>query len=87
MMEVFSASASMFEPATYRICIVGMLDKNWSDYSSGMSIEHDMMLGQYPVTILTGRVPDQAVLIGIINTLFERGYPLLAVECVEAQEA
>lgn len=43
------------------------------------------MLDQYPVTILTGRVPDQAELIGIINTLYTIGCPLLSVECVEAQ--
>ena len=41
-----------------------------------MRIEHDIVLDQYPVTIRTGRVPDQAVLIGILNTLFERGCPL-----------
>jgi hypothetical protein len=52
-----------------------------------MRIQHDIVLDQYPVTILTGRVPDQSVLIGIINTLFDRGYPLLSVECVIAQEA
>ena len=85
-MECNRASVSMFEPATYRICIDGTLDKNWSEYCGGMRIEHDIMLDQYPVTILTGRLPDQAVLIGIINTLFDIGCPLLAVECLEAQE-
>ena len=25
-------SACMFEPATYQICILGTLDKQWSDY-------------------------------------------------------
>ncbi len=86
-MEVNLTSVSMFEPATYRITIVGTLDKNWSEYCGGMRIEHDIVLDQYPVTILTGRVPDQAALIGIINSLFDIGCPLLAVECVEAQEA
>jgi hypothetical protein len=75
----------MFEPATYRICIMGMLDKNWSGYCAGMKIEHDMMLNQYPVTFLTGLLVDQAALIGVINTLFDLSFPLLAVECVEAQ--
>ena len=84
-MEVNSPSASMFEPATYRICIVGFLDKQYSDYYGGMTIQHDIVLDQYPVTILTGRVADQSVLIGIINTLYTIGCPLLSVECVEAQ--
>jgi hypothetical protein len=36
-----------------------------------MRIEHASVLDQYPVTILTGRVPDQAMLIGIITILIE----------------
>jgi hypothetical protein len=47
-------------------------------YCGGMRIEYHMVLEQFPVTILTGRVPDQAVLIGVIDTLFERGCPLQA---------
>jgi hypothetical protein len=50
-----------------------------------MKIEHDMMLNQYPVTILTGLLVDQAALIWVINTLYDLGCPLLVVECVEAQ--
>ncbi len=74
----------MFEPATYRICILGTLDKQWSDYCGGMTIEHDIMLNQYPVTILTGRLADQAALIGVITSLYDMGCPLVSVECVAA---
>jgi hypothetical protein len=84
-MEKYRAHVSMFEPATYRICIVGTLEKKWSDYCGGMAIEHDIVLSQYPVTILTGRMIDQAALIGVINSLYDFGYPLLSVECVEAK--
>jgi hypothetical protein len=84
-MEIHHPDASMFEPATYMICILGMLDKNWSDYCGGMNIEHDIVLDQYPVTILTGELVDQAALIGVINTLYDLGCPLLMVECVEAR--
>ena len=61
------------------------LEKNWSDYCAGMKFEYDIALNQYPVTILTGILVDQAALNGVINTLFDLGYPLLSVECVEAQ--
>ena len=84
-MDVYRPGAGMFEPATYRISILGTLDKNWSDYCSGMTIEHDLALNQYPMTILTGVLPDQAALIGVINSLYDLGCPLLSVECVEAQ--
>jgi hypothetical protein len=76
VMECNRTSVSLFEPATYRVCSVGTLDKKWSENCGGMRIEHDIVLDQYPVTIHTGRVPDQAVLIGIIKTLFDIGCPL-----------
>jgi len=84
-MEKYSPHSSIFEPATYRIRILGILDKKSSDYYGGMSIEHDVLLNQYPITILTGRLTDQAALIGVINSLYDIGCPLLSVECVEAQ--
>ena len=84
-METYRSSVSMFESATYRISIVGTLDEQWSDYCGGMTIEHDLMRDQYPITVLTGRLLDQAALIGVINLLYDFGFPLLAVECVEAQ--
>jgi hypothetical protein len=84
-MEIHRPCASMFEPATYRISIIGTLDKKWTDYCGGMKIERDIVLNQYPVTILTGVMVDQAALNGVINTLYDLGCPLLSVECVEAQ--
>ena len=74
----------MFEPAMYRICILGTLDKKWSDYCGGMTIEHDIALNQYPMTTLTGILADQSALIGILNSLYDMGCPILSVECVEA---
>lgn len=84
-MEKYGSGVGMFEPATYRICILGTLDKQYSDYCGGMTIEHDILLSQYPVSFLTGRMIDQAALIGVINSLYDFGCPLLSVECVEAQ--
>ena len=52
-----------------------------------MKFEYDIALNQYPVTILTGILVDQAALNGVINTLYDLGCPLLLVECVEAQES
>ena len=34
-------------------------------------------------TTLFGRLPDQAALIGVLNTLYDQHLPLLTVECVE----
>jgi hypothetical protein len=84
-MEKYRPGASMFEPATYRISILGTLDKKWSDYCGGMTIEHDLVLNQYPMTTLTGLLIDQSALIGVLNSLFDMGCPIISVECVEAR--
>ncbi len=84
-MERYPQIGSMFEPATYRISILGTLDKQWSEYCGGMTIEHERVLNQYPMTILTGLLADQSALVEVINTLYDLGCPILSVECVEAQ--
>ena len=84
-MARYRPGASLFEPAMYRICILGTLDKKWSDYCGGMTIEHDILLNQYPMTTLTGQLIDQSALIGVLNSLYDMGCPILLVECVEAR--
>jgi len=84
-MEKYLPNSSMFEPATYRIGIMGTLDKKWSDYCGGMTIEHQKVLDQYPISVLTGLLADQAALIGVINTLYDMGCPIISVECVEKE--
>ena len=84
-MEKYSPHSSMFEPATYRISILGTLDKKWSDYYGGMAIENDIVLNKYAMTTLTGQLIDQSSLMGVLNSLYDMGCPILFVECVEAR--
>jgi hypothetical protein len=65
--------------AIYRIQIQGVLGTQWADYLGGLDISIDEDL-QPPVTTLSGQVIDQAALVGIINGLYDLGYPLLSVE-------
>ena len=83
-MEIYRPGSSMFEPATYRISILGTLDKNWSDYCGGMTIEHLSDPKGYAKSILTGRLADQSALIGVLNSLHDIGCPILSFECLEA---
>jgi len=66
--------------ATYRIQIQGSLSRSWADYLGGLDIEVNRERA-WPVTTLTGSVPDQAALLGVLNSLYDLGYPLLSVEC------
>jgi hypothetical protein len=75
--------ACVCEPAMYRICILGTLDKKWSDYYGGMTIENVSDPERIAMTWLTGRLADQSALMGVLNSLYDIGCPILMVECVE----
>ena len=78
------STINLFEPAIYRIRIFGNLDKNWSDYCGGMKIEYESDVNQRARTILTGRLADQSALIGVLNSLYDIGCPIISVEFVGA---
>jgi hypothetical protein len=84
-MGKFRQGVSLLEPAVYKIRIQGILDKNWSDYCGGMTIEHEDDPKQNVMTILMGKLADQSALIGVLNSLHDIGYPILSVEYVEAR--
>lgn len=72
--------------ATYRICIQGCLDDHWSDYLAGLRIDCRAHPTGHQVTTLTGRLIDQAALLGVLNGLYTFGLPLLSVECLSVEE-
>jgi hypothetical protein len=82
MKKIDTASISLTEPAIYRINIFGKLDKNWSDYCGGMTIENESDAQHRARTILTGRLPDQSALIGVLTSLYDIGCPIISVECI-----
>ncbi|MCB8983552.1 MAG: hypothetical protein H6659_06995 [Ardenticatenaceae bacterium] len=65
----------------YQIMVPGMLDENWSDWATGLSITTTNERDSQPVTVLTGEM-DQAALHGLLRRLYGLGLPLLAVRCV-----
>jgi hypothetical protein len=78
------SSASLFESALYRICIVGHLDTSWSEYCGGMTIEQTSDPKFNTITLLTGRLIDQSALIGVLNSLNDIGCPIISVEYLAA---
>lgn len=83
-MKSRSLALSMATPGIYQITIQGVLDPSWSQRLSGMEIitlrssEEDVL-----VSILTGELMDQADLMGVLNFLYDMGYPLLSVKRLE----
>jgi len=80
-----SKSLTFDTPAVYRIGVQGSLDKSWSDRMNGVEIRVRNRRDGAPVTVLTVRFVDQAALAGVLNTLYDMGFPLLKVERLEAR--
>jgi hypothetical protein len=70
--------------AEYRIRARRYLDETWSVLVGDMDISVKHGPDQYPVTTLTGSLPDQTALVGVINRLYGLGMPLLSLECLPA---
>lgn len=67
-------------PGYYRIEVQGELLRNWSERIGAMQVLPPSALENKAVTVLQGRVSDQAELSGILNTLHELHLPLLSIQ-------
>lgn len=65
----------MKTPMTYCLRVRGHLDQTWSAWFDGFAIAHEPN-GQ---TTLTGTVPDQAALYGLLTKARDLGLDLVAV--------
>jgi hypothetical protein len=59
----------------YQIRIDGLLDSSWSDWFDGLAISYSAE----DTTILTGPLPDQAALHGVLNKIRDLGLTLISV--------
>jgi hypothetical protein len=73
----------LWTPAIYRIEVEGHLAESWSDRLAGMRITACKRADQTTVTILVGRLRDQAELSGVLNSLYGLHLPILKAEVVE----
>jgi hypothetical protein len=76
-------SASMQSPAVYRLCVIGKVPLDWSARLMDMNITRSDTEQDGEKTTLVGRLPDQAALSGVLNTLYEKQFPVLSVEFLE----
>jgi hypothetical protein len=64
---------------SYRITVVGHLERHWTDWFEGFSL-HVQPGG---LTELSGAVSDQAALFGVLLKIRDLGLPLVSVQLVE----
>ncbi len=70
---------SVGQPATYRLQVQGRLDATWSDWFGGMNVTVKDKDDGPAITTMTGVIPDQAALYGLLNRLRDLGLLLLEV--------
>ena len=74
-------------PGYYRILLQGQLNPDWSGRLGGMHVVASTLEADAGVTVLQGRVRDQAELSGILNALYELHLTLLKVEYLGKDDA
>lgn len=72
----------------YQITVQGSVNPEWCDRLGGMTIvRYHTPAEDASITVLTGELIDQAALLGILDLLYNAGFPLLAVERLSADAA
>jgi hypothetical protein len=63
----------------YEIRIEGLVDGLWAEWFDGMAISYE----NDQVTVLMGKIPDQAALHGVLGRVCDLGLTLISVRRVE----
>jgi hypothetical protein len=74
------ARLAIDSPVACVIRVQGALDPRWSDYLGGLRIA----AADGATTELRGELLDQAALLGVLTTLYDRRLPLLSMACEPA---
>ena len=70
---------SVTDPATYRIRVSGRVDNGWADFMT--DVQNTVSQEEVAtLTIVTGTVPDQAALFGLLLRIRDLGLALVSVE-------
>ena len=69
----------MIAPIFCQIRVKGHLSNQWVDWFSGLEIENQPD-GQ---AVLSGPLPDQAALYGVLNRMRDLGLALVSLNCVD----
>ena len=70
-------------PESVEIRTRGHLDPSWADWFAGLTLTH-LEGGD---TLMSGTLPDQAALHGLLQRLRDLGVPLISVAQIEPEES
>ncbi len=70
------------QPGMYRIRVQVALGTHWMEYFEEMEIKIESTPDGNPVTQLTGCLADQAAVQGVLQKLYNLGFPLISAEYI-----
>ncbi|OGO16967.1 MAG: hypothetical protein A2Z02_01005 [Chloroflexi bacterium RBG_16_48_7] len=73
------------EGEKYELCVKGHLDERWMVRFEGMTVKTNFDQLQSPITLISGLVPDQAALHGILATIRDLGITVISINRVETE--
>jgi hypothetical protein len=76
----------MSTPGMYCITVQGYVSKRWSDLLSDLTVITKLDDSQRPVTTLIGELADQAMLLGVLNYIYDLCLPLIQVQWLDKDE-
>lgn len=72
-----------YEIAEYQIRFQGAIDESWIEYLDlDLTVQLNQEDPQSITTTLTGKIRDQAALLGLLNHIYNLGLPILSVEYI-----
>jgi len=83
-MSLSTKSASHSPAKHYHIRVSGKLEPSWSEWLGGLTLTPSVDAGGSPVTSLTGTLPDQVALRGVLNRIWDLNLILLSVNCSDS---
>jgi len=71
----------MDKPTLFHIRVKGHLDDAWADWFEGLTISNQ----ENGEAVLSGRLPDQSAIYGILNRLGNLGLSLISVNSIDEE--
>ena len=75
--------ADSTDAARYEIRLAGHLDERWAAWFDGLTVAR----GADGTTVISGEIPDQAALHGLLQRVRNLGLPLVSVARIEQTKA
>ncbi len=83
--KIQSETLTMDGAAIYRVVVRGTIDPSSASRLANMSVSERLSDDGEVETILVGRLPDQAALSGLFNTLYGLHLPVVSADCLESR--